>query len=687
MHRSPRYCRPRCLRSVQLLPFLHPPALVAAPKLFIGYSDNTSVRRGSVRVRHHGLHGPMLERRLASGAAGYDERSFLALVSNGSGGAGLEGLDVLHPGQVQGPMFGGTIAQLVASLGTPFAFSPPEGCVLFLEDVNERPYRIDRMLTQLRLSGILSRARALVFGEMRVRRAQRHSDREGSDRASDRRVPRAGAVRISIRTYERSVLDALRCGCASSPRLAHVSSSRNPLPPDRPRLHLIGVCGTAMATLAALLKSRGHLQGLDQQVYPPMSDFLVAEGITTFSGTRRRTSPATSISSWWGTPSRVVMPSSKRCSSASCATARCRSDPRSLPLGCTSIVLAGTHGKTTTTALTGWLLTHGGLDPSMLVGGIALNFGGSERPGPYAIGRRLELSSRKGRDFVIEGDEHDSAFFDKTAKFLKYLPEIAVINNIEFDHADIYADLEDVLVAFRRLVRLVPRNGLLLVGADSPHRQRAGADRGESCGNLRLDEAATWRGSAVEHRDGVTRFDVHRKGKPFGRFESPLLGVHNVRNALAAIAAGTRAGLTPATLAEGLRQFKGIKRRLETVGALPMACRCWTTSPITRRLFTRRRARCERAIPAAACGPCSSRSSASSCRRVFQADFARAFSAADEVVAAAVFRSSLPEAERLSAEQLVEDLYARVGTPVTSPRSTISSRRSSASAVMAMSWS
>ena len=97
-----------------------------------------------------------------------------------------EGLDVLHPGQVQGPMFGGTIAQLVASLGTPFAFSPPEGCVLFLEDVNERPYRIDRMLTQLRLSGILSRARALVFGDAWVRRAQRHSDREGSDRASDR---------------------------------------------------------------------------------------------------------------------------------------------------------------------------------------------------------------------------------------------------------------------------------------------------------------------------------------------------------------------------------------------------------------------------------------------------------------------------------------------------------------------
>jgi muramoyltetrapeptide carboxypeptidase len=155
--------------SVQLLPSLHPPALVAEPKLFIGYSDNTSLLSWlTCGCGITGLHGPMLERRLASGAAGYDERSFLALVSNGSGvELAPDGLDVLRPGRAQGPLFGGTIAQLVASLGTPFSFDPPEGCVLFLEDVNERPYRIDRMLTQLRLSGILGRARALVFGEMR----------------------------------------------------------------------------------------------------------------------------------------------------------------------------------------------------------------------------------------------------------------------------------------------------------------------------------------------------------------------------------------------------------------------------------------------------------------------------------------------------------------------------------------
>jgi muramoyltetrapeptide carboxypeptidase len=155
--------------SVHLLPLLHPPMLVAAPKLFIGYSDNTSVLSWlTCNCRITALHGPMLERRLASGAAGYDERSFLALTSDGKGvELAPDNLEVLRPGQVQGPLYGGTIVNIVASLGTPFAFDPPDGCVLFLEDVNERPYKIDRMLTQLRLSGILDRARALVFGEMR----------------------------------------------------------------------------------------------------------------------------------------------------------------------------------------------------------------------------------------------------------------------------------------------------------------------------------------------------------------------------------------------------------------------------------------------------------------------------------------------------------------------------------------
>jgi UDP-N-acetylmuramate: L-alanyl-gamma-D-glutamyl-meso-diaminopimelate ligase len=402
-----------------------------------------------------------------------------------------------------------------------------------------------------------------------------------------------------------------------------------------------------MATLAALLKSRGYqVQGSDQQVYPPMSDFLVAEGIKTFSGYSADNITAdidlvvvgNAISR--GNPELETVLERKL---------RYCSLPEAIRdhflWGARSIVLAGTHGKTTTTSLTGWLLTHGGLDPSMLVGGIALNFG--SQGASYQVG--------KGRDFVIEGDEYDSAFFDKTAKFLKYLPDIAVINNIEFDHADIYADLEAVLVAFRRLVRLVPRNGLLLIGADSPHAKALVPTAVSPVETFGLDETATWRGSSIEHRDGLTRFDVHRDGALFGRFESPLLGVHNVRNALAAIAVGTRVGIPQHTLAEGLRQFRGIKRRLETVGvangvtvlddfahhptAVHETLSALRTGYPGRRLWAVFEPR-----------------SASSCRRVFQDDFARAFGAADEVVLAAVFRSTLPEDERLSAEQLVLDL-------------------------------
>src|SRR5213079_360125 len=152
-------------------------------------------------------------------------------------------------------------------------------------------------------------------------------------------------------------------------------------------------------------------------------------------------------------------------------------------------------GKTTTTSLAGWLLTHGGVDPSVLVGGIARNFG--EQGSSYRIGQ--------GREFVVEGDEYDSAFFDKTAKFLKYLPDIAVINNVEFDHADIYADLDAVLLAFRRLVNLVPRNGLLLIGADSPHAAGLKQFAVSPVETFGTGEDADWQASDIESSDGMTQ--------------------------------------------------------------------------------------------------------------------------------------------------------------------------------------
>jgi len=420
--------------------------------------------------------------------------------------------------------------------------------------------------------------------------------------------------------------------------------------PGQHVIHLIGICGTAMATLAALLKRRGFdVRGSDQNVYPPMSDFLAAEGIPITTGYSADHIGAdvdlvvvgNAISRGNAELESVLERKIRYCSLPEAVRDH-------FLWGARSIVMAGTHGKTTTTSLTGWLLTHGRLDPTVLVGGIALNFGDSGSS--YRVG--------SGRDFVIEGDEYDSAFFDKTAKFLKYLPDVAVINNVEFDHADIYANLDAVLLAFRRLVNLVPRNGLLLLGADSP--DAAGLTRYavspvETFGTA---DAADWRATDIESADGLTRFKVHRRGEPFGRFASPLLGVHNVRNAVAAIAVGHFVGVKAADLEDGLRAFKGIKRRLEVVGRAAgvtvMDDFAHHPTAVHETLSALRTGYPDRRIWAIF-----EPRSASSCRRVFQDDFARSFGAADEVVVAAVFRSSLPEPERLSAEQLVEDLRVR----------------------------
>src|SRR6188474_126323 len=227
------------------------------------------------------------------------------------------------------------------------------------------------------------------------------------------------------------------------------------------RIHLIGVCGTAMATLAAMLKTRGFdVRGSDQNVYPPMSDFLVEQGITTFQGYSAEHVTAeldlvvvgNAISRGNAELEEVLDRKIRYCSLPEAIRDHFLWASR-------SIVIAGTHGKTTTTSLTGWLLTHGGADPNVLIGGIAENFESSYRVGG-------------GRDFVIEGDEYDSAFFDKTAKFLKYLPDIVVVGNLEYDHADIYPDMEALRVAFRRLLVLVPRHGRVIIGADSAEAAR-----------------------------------------------------------------------------------------------------------------------------------------------------------------------------------------------------------------------
>jgi UDP-N-acetylmuramate: L-alanyl-gamma-D-glutamyl-meso-diaminopimelate ligase len=405
-----------------------------------------------------------------------------------------------------------------------------------------------------------------------------------------------------------------------------------------------------MATLAALLRARGHrVGGSDQNVYPPMSDFLVAQGIPAASGyaaghiTDDLDLVVVGNAISRGNPELEAVLDRKL---RYCSLPEAVRDH--FLWGARPIVLAGTHGKTTTTALTAWLLTSGGLDPSMLVGGIALNFGDG--------GSSFRLGS--GPDFVLEGDEYDSAFFDKTAKFLKYLPDVAVVGNLEFDHADIYADLDAVVTAFRRLVNLVPRSGLLLLGADSPHSRALAGAAVSPVETFGLAPDATWQAGDIEHRDGRTHFTVRHGGAPFGRFESPLLGAHNVRNALAAMAVGARLGLGPEALAAGLGQFRGIRRRLEIVGTVAgvtvLDDFAHHPTAVYETLAALRLGYPDRRLWAVF-----EPRSASSCRRVFQDAFARAFGAADEVIIAGVFRTTLPEDERLSATRLVEDLLSR----------------------------
>jgi UDP-N-acetylmuramate: L-alanyl-gamma-D-glutamyl-meso-diaminopimelate ligase len=415
-------------------------------------------------------------------------------------------------------------------------------------------------------------------------------------------------------------------------------------------VHIIGICGTATATLAAMLKHKGfHVRGSDQDVYPPMSEFLSSEGIEALSGYR-----AEHISS---DVDLVVVGNAISRGNAELEEVLDRkirycSLPEAIRdhflWGSRSIVIAGTHGKTTTTALAGWVLTDAGADPSVLIGGIARNFGA--QGSSYRVG--------KGRDFVIEGDEYDSAFFDKTAKFLKYLPDIAVINNIEFDHADIYADIESVTLAFRRLVNLVPRRGLLLLGADSERaRDLAGVakSRVETFGT---SEGMDWQAHDLEAIGASTRFKIRRGGAPYGTFDVPLVGAHNVRNATAAIAIAADVGITAEKIAAGLRRFAGVKRRLEVVGTAREVT-VYDDFAHHPTAVAETLAGLRAANPDARIWAVFEPRSASSCRRIFQDDFARAFGPASEVLIAPVFRSTLPDAERLSVPQLVRDLTGR----------------------------
>ena len=319
-------------------------------------------------------------------------------------------------------------------------------------------------------------------------------------------------------------------------------------------IHILGICGTFMGGLAALAREAGHrVTGCDANVYPPMSDQLRALGIELIEGYGAEQLGLAPDSFVVGN---VVSRGNALMEAVLDAGAPYASGPQWLAEHILPrrhvLAVAGTHGKTTTTSMLAWVLEHAGLEPGFLVGGVPMNFGVSARLGGAAS------------PFVIEADEYDTAFFDKRSKFVHYRPRTVVLNNLEFDHADIFADLAAIETQFHHLVRTVPRSGRLVVNAREDALQRV-LDRG--CWSevarfgARKEEPGTLRARGEPHA-----FDVLRGSLKLARIEWPLLGEHNQLNALATIAAAEHVGVKPADAAAALGRFENVRRRLELRG-------------------------------------------------------------------------------------------------------------------------
>jgi UDP-N-acetylmuramate: L-alanyl-gamma-D-glutamyl-meso-diaminopimelate ligase len=323
--------------------------------------------------------------------------------------------------------------------------------------------------------------------------------------------------------------------------------------------HLIGICGTAMASLAGMLQARGYkVTGSDQNVYPPMSTQLESLGIEIFQGYKPENLDVgadciiVGNAMMRGNPELEEVLNRKLFYRSQAETVKAE-----FIRGKRSLVVAGTHGKTTTTSIATWLAEVGGLNPSFLVGGVVQNFGASFRVTDSDY-------------FVIEGDEYDTAYFDKKPKFMHYLPEIAIINNIEFDHADIYRDIHEIKFAFSRLMNLVPGNGHLIVGIDSPiAREVLEEMRGRLYTNIETfgtSHDAKWQARYIDFSGDKTRFTVFKDHHSWGEFETHLIGEFNVRNCLAVIIAADAWGVSKEKIQEAFDTFKSVKRRVEVRG-------------------------------------------------------------------------------------------------------------------------
>jgi UDP-N-acetylmuramate: L-alanyl-gamma-D-glutamyl-meso-diaminopimelate ligase len=413
-------------------------------------------------------------------------------------------------------------------------------------------------------------------------------------------------------------------------------------------VHFVGIGGTAMAAVAAALRDKGFaVSGSDQNVYPPMSTFLAAKNIAVM--------PAYAESNLAAKPDLVVI-----------GNAISRGNPEaeavldhklrycSLPellkeffiRGKRSLVVAGTHGKTTTTSLLAWVFEHNGLNPGFLIGGIPNNFGEGARftDSPW---------------FIIEGDEYDTAFFDKRSKFVHYLPEVVVINNLEFDHADIFENLGAIQISFKRLINLIPRNGQLLANGDDPNLAPLLDVTHCPVKRFGLGEHNSILGFNLRYGPTASEFEI-----PSFKFHLNMVGELNVRNALAVVACAKHCGLSNKQIQGGFDTFKGVKRRMEVRGVAggvtvvddfghhPTAIR--ETLRALRLKYAQQRIW-------AVFEPRSNTTR----RNVFQNELAQSFHDADAVVVSQIARlEQLNPGERLDPQKLIQDIQADGRTAV-----------------------
>jgi UDP-N-acetylmuramate: L-alanyl-gamma-D-glutamyl-meso-diaminopimelate ligase len=307
-----------------------------------------------------------------------------------------------------------------------------------------------------------------------------------------------------------------------------------------------------MASLAGLLQLRGHrITGSDRAAYPPMSDLLRELGIPVLEPyAESNLDPRPDLVVVGNALSRGNAEIERVLDERIAFTSMAALLKEEFLPGRESLVVAGTHGKTTTTSMLAWIYEVAGLEPSFLIGGVAENFGTS-------------FHLRPTRSFILEGDEYDTAFFDKGPKFLHYFPDALILTHVEFDHADIYADLEAVKTAFKRLVNLVPRRGVIVAYDANANVTECVAGAFCRVERYGFTEGAQWRLRRLRHEDGLTRWEVWREGALWAELEMPMAGEHNALNATAAAALAAGQGIAAAAIQAALKSFKSVKRRLE----------------------------------------------------------------------------------------------------------------------------